>query len=46
FAEQVFKTLQTLREQGKERAGERFQAQEESSNEASNVAISATLVIA
>ncbi|KPB44528.1 hypothetical protein ALP12_200362 [Pseudomonas savastanoi pv. phaseolicola] len=46
FAEQVFKTLQTLREQGKERAGERFQAQEESSNEASDVAISATLVIA
>ncbi|KPB79709.1 methyl-accepting chemotaxis protein [Pseudomonas syringae pv. tomato] len=46
FAEQVFKTLQTLREQGKEHAGERFEAQEGSANQASKLAIGATLVIA
>ncbi|RML91289.1 Methyl-accepting chemotaxis protein [Pseudomonas savastanoi pv. glycinea] len=46
FAEQVFKTLQTLREQGKQRAGERFEAQEGSANQANNLAIGATLVIA
>ncbi|AKT29178.1 chemotaxis protein [Pseudomonas syringae pv. actinidiae ICMP 18708] len=46
FAEQVFKTLQTLREQGKQHAGERFEAQEGSANQASKLAIGATLVIA
>ncbi|POY47890.1 methyl-accepting chemotaxis protein (plasmid) [Pseudomonas amygdali pv. morsprunorum] len=46
FAEQVFKTLQTLREQGKQRAGERFEAQEGSANQANTLAIGATLVIA
>ncbi|EFW77338.1 methyl-accepting chemotaxis protein [Pseudomonas savastanoi] len=46
FAEQVFKTLQTLREQGKQRAGERFEAQEGSADQANNLAIGATLVIA
>ncbi|AHF66251.1 methyl-accepting chemotaxis protein [Pseudomonas cichorii] len=46
YAEQVFKTLQTLREQGKQQAGKRFQAQEESANQANGLAIGATLVIA
>ncbi|EGH18623.1 methyl-accepting chemotaxis protein, partial [Pseudomonas savastanoi pv. glycinea str. race 4] len=36
----------TLREQGKQRAGERFEAQEGSANQANNLAIGATLVIA
>ncbi|GFM83548.1 chemotaxis protein [Pseudomonas cichorii] len=46
FAEQVFKTLQTLREQGKQQAGKRFQAQEDSASKANGLAIGATLVIA
>ncbi|MBX8497488.1 methyl-accepting chemotaxis protein [Pseudomonas cichorii] len=46
FAEQVFKTLQTLREQGKQQAGKRFQAQEASASQANGLAIGATLVIA
>ncbi|GFM86151.1 chemotaxis protein [Pseudomonas cichorii] len=46
FAEQVFKTLQTLREQGKQQAGKRFEAQEASASKANSLAIGATLVIA
>ncbi|RMO63181.1 Methyl-accepting chemotaxis protein [Pseudomonas amygdali pv. eriobotryae] len=46
FAEQVFKTLQTLREQGKQKAGERFDAQEASATRTNNLSITATLLIA
>ncbi|RMT27289.1 Methyl-accepting chemotaxis protein [Pseudomonas savastanoi] len=46
FAEQVFKTLQTLREQGKQKAGERFEAQEASATRTNNLSITATLLIA
>ncbi|MFJ4141465.1 methyl-accepting chemotaxis protein [Pseudomonas sp. NPDC089734] len=46
FAEQVFKTLQTLREQGKQQAGKRFQEQEASASQANTLAIGATLLIA
>ncbi|KAA8718880.1 Chemotaxis sensory transducer [Pseudomonas cannabina] len=46
FAEQVFKTLQTLREQGKQHAGERFADQESSATQATNLSIGATLAIA
>ncbi|WP_279614138.1 methyl-accepting chemotaxis protein [Pseudomonas sp. RGM 3321] len=46
FAEQVFKTLQTLREQGKQKAGERFEAQEASATRTNNLSIAATLLIA
>ncbi|KPC25792.1 Chemotaxis sensory transducer [Pseudomonas syringae pv. cilantro] len=45
FAEQVFKTLQTLREQGKQHAGERFADQESSATKATNLSIGATLAI-
>ncbi|MHB9372193.1 methyl-accepting chemotaxis protein [Pseudomonas amygdali pv. morsprunorum] len=46
FAEQVFKTLQTLREQGKQKAGERFDAQEASATRTNNLSITSTLLIA
>ncbi|KPZ14404.1 Methyl-accepting chemotaxis protein [Pseudomonas amygdali pv. ulmi] len=46
FAEQVFKTLQTLREQGKQNAGKRFEDQKASAASATDLAIGATLVIA
>ncbi|MDU8498069.1 methyl-accepting chemotaxis protein [Pseudomonas syringae] len=46
YAEQVFKTLQTLREQGKQKAGERFEAQEASAARTNNLSIAATLLIA
>ncbi len=46
FAEQVFKTLQTLREQGKQNAGKRFEDQKASATSATDLAIGATLVIA
>ncbi|MFH7397050.1 methyl-accepting chemotaxis protein, partial [Pseudomonas syringae pv. tagetis] len=46
LAEQVFKTMKTLREQGKQSACERFEAQEASAARDNNLSIAATQVFA